>query len=199
MIAPKHLSYGLGLIIYFISTCSYAFMSIPYGWYIEGNLGVSRLIDDDWPGTNSSYNPAGNINLGYKFMPFFALEVGYTQYSFTSIYDPATDARAAIIRYYSYDVAGKGIVPIVDSGVELFAKLGVGRNNAQVHIRNTVAAANIGLSSSNKDSTGLFIGAGGQYYFNPALAGVLQWQRMNTSGKVGVQDLFSLGFSYIFD
>lgn len=179
---------------------AYAYLSAPVGWFLEGNFGSNRLSNVTYPGNVSSSGIGGNLNLGYKFMPFFTLEIGYTRYNDTHIKDQ-TNTRAATIKYYSYDLAGRGIVPIEDSGVELFAKLGVGRNNAHTRIVNTQAAANVGIGSSQRSDTGVYFGVGGQYYFMPELAGIIQWQRMGikNSNSVGTQDLYSVGVSFIFD
>ena len=60
------------------------------------------------------------------------------------------------------------------TGFELFAKLGVQRNNASFTINNSVAANNILLTSSNHGNTALYIGVGGQYYISPEIAVVAQ-------------------------
>lgn len=189
----------VGLTALGIAMPAFAIMSVPYGWYLEANAGSSRLSNVSYPGNASSSGIGGNANLGYKFMPYFAMEIGYTQYHNTTITDPTSGNKAANVKHYSYDLAGRGILPIVDSGFELFAKLGVERLAARTTINNTLAANNLGIVSSSHSSTGLYYGIGGQYYVMPELAINVQWQRAQGNSKTGNLDLFSGGLSFLFD
>ena len=98
-------------------------MSVPYGWYIEGNAGSSRLSDFSLPGKISSSGIGGNVNLGYKFMPYVGAEIGYSRYSGIGIKN-SVGTKAAEGKIYSYDIAVRGILPVSDSGFEAFAKVG---------------------------------------------------------------------------
>jgi len=182
-----------------VSVLAYGSMSAPYGWYAEGNIGATRISNENNPPGSSTTNSGlgGNINVGYKFMPYFAAEVGYTQYSSQDIKDQ-TGTKAANNKRHSIDLAGKGIVPVYDSGLELFAKVGVQRLYSRVSLSNSAAANNIGLSSSDNTATGLYLGVGGQYYFTPEIAMVGQWQRAEGSNRTGTADLYSIGVSAIF-
>ncbi len=173
-------------------------MSVPYGWYLEGNAGSSHLSNISFPGSSSSSGWGGNANLGYKFMPYFAMEVGYTQYANSSIKDN-NGTKAASVKHYSYDLAGRGILPIAASGFELFAKLGVQRIDSKYSIQDANAAQQLGISSSQHNTTGLYLGAGGQYYVMPELAINTQWQRAKGNSNTGTEDLYSVGFSFILD
>jgi hypothetical protein len=173
------------------------YMSAPDGWYLEGNVGSAHLSNTNYPGSTSSSGIGANANLGYKFMPYGALEIGYTYYPNTNI-TAANDVKAAEVTHYSYDLAVRGILPIADSGAEAFAKLGAQRIVARVSIDDDAAADALGLSSSSHSSTGLYIGVGGQYYFTPELAVVVQWQRAQGSSSTGTEDLFSAGLSFLF-
>ncbi len=185
-----------GLMTFICSAPALATMSAPYGWYVEGNLGSTRLSDSNYPGSVSSSGIGGNLNVGYKFMPYFAAELGYTRYADTSIKSGSN--KAGTVKYYSYDIAGRGILPFSDSGFELFAKLGLSRLNAQTNINNAAAAATIGLGSSQHTKTGVYMGVGGQYYFMPEFGVNVQWQRATGSNATGTMDLFSVGFSFLF-
>ncbi|HLB42910.1 MAG TPA: outer membrane beta-barrel protein [Gammaproteobacteria bacterium] len=188
-----------GMAVFFCVTSAMANMPVPYGWYLEGNVGSTRLIQNAYP-TNSSYSSSGlggNINAGYKFMPYFGIELGYTRYANTVIYDTSS-TKAGSDKHYSYDLAGKGIIPIGLGGFELFGKFGVQRIYSSISISNTSAANNISLSASQHSHTGYYLGAGGEYYFLPAFAAVAQWARANGNSTSGTLDLYSLGLSYIF-
>lgn len=190
-----------GLAALSIATPALAIMSIPYGWYLEGNLGSTHTSNTNYPGSISTSGIGGNANLGYKFMPYVAAEMGFTQYSNSTIKGNGifSNTKAAHIKNYSYDLAIRGIVPIAASGFEVFAKLGVERVNARVSIDSQLAATTLGISSSNHSATGLYIGVGAQYYIMPELALNVQWQRANGNSKTGNMDLFSAGISFIFD
>lgn len=172
-------------------------MSVPDGWYIEGNAGYSHLSNLSIPGSINASGVGGNANLGYKFMPYVAAEIGYSLYSGASIKDSA-GVQAAKGKPYSYDIALRGILPIVDSGFELFAKLGAERITTSYSIKNQTAAALLGISSGSHSATGLYLGVGGQYYIMPELAIVAQWQRAQGNHSSGTADLYSVGFSFIF-
>ncbi|MFZ2316151.1 MAG: outer membrane beta-barrel protein [Gammaproteobacteria bacterium] len=198
MLKKKILLAACGLVAMAMATPALAVMSVPFGWYLEGNVGSSHLSNVNYSGSSSSSGVGGNANLGYKFMPYFAMEAGYTQYANSSIKDN-TGTKAASVKHYSYDLAGRGIFPITDSGFELFAKLGVQRINAKTSISDQTAANNLGISSSQHNTTGLYLGAGGQYYMMPELAVNVQWQRAQGNSNSGTEDLYSVGLSFIFD
>ena len=181
-----------------VSQAAFAVMSVPDGWYLEGNAGSSSLSKKHYPGSASSSGIGGNANLGYKLMQYLGIEIGYSQYSNTRIQAP-NGTRAATDKHYSYDLALKGILPIVDSGFEAFAKIGPERISSSVSINNQTAANSIGIARSSHSTSGLYIGAGGQYYVMPELAIVVQWQRAQGNSSTGTENLFSGGLSFIFD
>jgi hypothetical protein len=189
-----------GLAALSLSASTLAIMSVPSGWYLEGNAGSAHLSNRSYGHGNSSTQSGlgGNVNLGYKFMPYFGLEIGYSQYPNANVKN-AAGSKVARDKHYSYDLAGKGIVPIADSGAELFAKLGIQRINSHVSSTNASAASSAGVGSGHHSATGLYLGIGGQYYFMPELAVVVQWQGAQGNNKTGNENLFSGGLSFIFD
>lgn len=180
-----------------IATPAFAMMSAPDGWYLEANAGSTHLSDANFPGSSSSSGIGGNGNLGYKFMPYAAAEIGYTRYANTSIKDN-DQTKAANITHYSYDIAARGILPISDTGFEGFVKLGAQRIVSSVSITNDEAADDLGIDNTSHSSTGLYIGLGGQIYFSPEFAVVAQWQRAQGSSSSGTEDLYTLGISFMF-
>lgn len=180
-----------------ITTPALAIMSVPYGWYIEANLGSTSLSNTNYPGSLSTSGLGGNANIGYKFMPYLGMEIGYSRYQNSTIKQNST--KAATVKNYSYDIAGRGILPIAASGFELFAKLGVQRLNAHVSVNNTAAANSLGISNTSRSTVGLYFGGGAQYYFMPELAVNVQWQRAQGNNQTGNVDLFTGGLSFIFD
>ena len=176
---------------------AYAIMSAPDGWFAEGNIGKADIANESLPGSHNQSGVSGNLNVGYKFMPFFAMEVGYSNFSSMTIKDGMGN-KAGDASFYSYDLAGKGIVPISDSGFELFAKVGVDRMNQRISIDDTTVANNIGLTRTQHSNTNYYLGLGGQYYFMPELAAVLQWQHSQGDSSTGDADFYSIGMSFIF-
>jgi hypothetical protein len=176
---------------------AYAIMSIPNGWYLEANGGVNSMSGKSYPGSTSRSAGAANGNIGYKFIPYFALEAGYSYYAETTIKDSA-GTKAAFDKHYSFDLAGKGIIPFSDTGFELFAKLGAARISSKVTVKDPTAAASIGIGANSHNTTGIYLGAGGQYYVMPEMAIVLQWQRATGNSNTGTFDLYTAGLNFIF-
>ncbi len=187
-----------GAALFIFAIPAFAVMSAPEGWYLEANGGSTTLTKKNYPGPSSSSGIGGNANVGYKFMPYLAAEIGYSRYANTNVKNDA-DTTAGTDKHYSYDIALKGIVPIAASGVEAFAKLGGERVTSKMSISNSAAAADIGLSSSQHSATGLYWGLGAQYYFTPEFAVVGQWQQAQGDSSSGTLALLSLGLSAIVD
>lgn len=174
---------------------------MPMGWYLEGNLGGSKISNVSYA-TNTSIASTGlgwSLNGGYKFIPYFAAEIGYTSYANGTI--NFNGSKVGKDQAQSYDVAGKAIMPVQDTGAEIFAKLGVARAKSQVTSTNAalLAASGETLNTGRHNSTDLYFGVGGDYAFMPNVAANLQWNRVDGTTKTGNLDLFSLGLNYMFD
>lgn len=173
--------------------------TLPAGWYVEGNLGQSRISDVNY-GAGTSFGRTGfgwGGNAGYKFMPFFAAEAGYTKYDDTLIKNSAgTEAGKA--KHYSLDLAGKAMLPIGATGIELFAKLGIAHIHSQVVVTNTAAASSTGINRGSRTTNGLFLGVGADYSVLPNFPINVQWTRAKGTSSTGTLDLFSVGLGYIF-
>jgi hypothetical protein len=168
-----------------LSATAMAAIQVPVGWYLEGNVGTYTVSDTDYgPGTSvESSGFSWGVNAGYKFIPFLAGEVGYARFGNGKIKND--DVTLSDIKFWGADIAGKGILPIVDSGFELFAKLGVSWLQAKA-------------SGTQHTANGLFIGAGGDYSFEPHIPVNIQWTRMNGDSRTGTIDFYSIGVAYIF-
>lgn len=190
------LTLGLSL---FYALPSFAVTSLATGWYIDANVGPSKLQNRNYDnGTANSSGFGANIGVGYKFMPYFGVEAGYSRFPNTNIKN-ADGIKMAYDKHYTYQIAGKGIVPIGTSGVELFGKLGWSRIKAQIVIKDADAATAANFNSTNPSSGGPYFGAGAQYAFMPELAGVLQWNRSHGTHRTGDLDLFTVGLEYLFN
>jgi opacity protein-like surface antigen len=186
-----------GFSLLLLAVPAFAEMSLPAGWYLEANLGSSNLNGVNYSGSMSSTGVGYNANLGYKFMPYVAAEFGYTGYANSTITDNA-GTKAAIVKHYSYDLAARGILPFSNSGFEAFAKLGAQRLSANLSTQNPAAAAGLGLTNSSHSTTGLYLGAGIQYYFMPEMAVNAQWMQAKGDSSTGTSTLLSGGLSFIF-
>lgn len=173
--------------------------AIPCGWYLDGNVGTARVSNSNY-GVGSSVSNSGwgaNVNLGYKFMPFFATEVGYTQYSNSTVTVAGTNV--ATIKNYAWDAALKGILPICDSNLELFAKLGVGQLRSKLTLNNSTLANSLNISTSRTHTgNGYFLGAGGDYLLSSRMPLILQWTRARGDNTTGYIDFYSIGIGYYF-
>lgn len=185
-----------GLTALTLMTSAAAQMSAPNGWYLEGNIGEPKLHDVSYSGKIKNRGIGFNIDAGYKFMPFFAAELGYTRYGTARV--DAGNVKAGEDRRVSYHIAGKAILPIAASGAEIFGKFGVARVHSRVNISNSVAANSIGLVGGTSNKNGLYMALGGQYYFMPELALNVQWARAQARKHGGQNDLYSVGLSFIF-
>jgi len=191
----------MGVLMLSAMTSAKAVAPLPMGWFVEANGGSSKVSDANFaPGSSlTTSGIAGNLNVGYKFMPFFAAEVGYTKYANTT--SKVNGTKIATTRYYSYDIAARPLLPIGDTGAELFAKLGIAHLNSNVKASNTAYAAANGIvvTTGSNNVNGYYFGLGADYSFLPMLAANLQWQRAKGNSKTGTLNLYSIGLSYLFD
>lgn len=194
---------ALGVLSFCFSTSLYAFtgyLSPTDGWYMEATGGVAYLSSMDYPNNTTADNTggAGSVNVGYKFFPYVGTEMGY---SFFSTNDVKNNSGTVISSnsHYAYYLAVRGMYPFPLTGLEGFARLGGGRMNTDITIKNASAASAVGLNRGGKKSAmGLLAGVGVQYYFLPQVAGVLAWQMTQGDGRTGTENLLSVGLSAIF-
>ena len=187
-----------GLVMLGLFTAAHAALPLPYGWYVEGNVGGSQEQGKSYPGSTQTRGFGWNVDAGYKFMPYLGAEIGYTGYYHTNINAPS-GSTAGQDNHYSYDFAGKGILPIADYGIELFGKLGIAGIQSNVRISNSTAASSIGLTSSSNNTTGLYMAVGAEYYVLPQMAVNGQWARVQGNSNTGNLTLLSVGLSFLFD
>jgi hypothetical protein len=84
----------------------FAFSAANAGYYVGADVGYNKV--DDRLGKMMNF---WDVNAGYKFCPYFALETGFNKY-------PSDVAATSI------DLVGKFIAPIYTSGFDMFVKLG---------------------------------------------------------------------------
>jgi len=186
---------SLCIFIVLTSTAQAAFPP-PQGWYIEGNSGYSTVSSKSYGAPNIRRSgPGWNINLGYKLTNYFSAEGGYTHYFPTRIYN---GPKLGQDTHYSYDLAAKATVPISDTSVDIFGKLGIARVHSNVVISNAQLAQGLILNPGAQNVTGLYMALGIEYYFAPSIAVNLQWARAHGNGQTGDLNLYGGGLSYNF-
>jgi len=166
-------------------------VSVPWGWYAEGNLGITRLSNASFSG--SADGTSWNLDIGYKFMPYFGLEFGYTSYADVNISN-AMGQSVANGFDSSIDLAARGILPL--GSFEAFSKLGIARIHSHVVLKNSSFSSPV--SPGSEDKIGLYLAVGAQYYMSPNLAVHAQWARAKGNGFTGTLDLWTIGASFLF-
>lgn len=190
------------LLAFFFAPSAFAVMSNPYGWYLELNPGYGHISNRDvgLARISSESGFGGNVDIGYKFLPFFGIEIGGGGIQNTSIETPSPyNINIATIRNYFFGAAARGILPIGCTGFELFGKVGVGHIWQIPKVKNNYKSlANaLGFSDSDQNSTGFWVGAGAQYYFTPEFAAGFQWQQVDGDSNTGTYNIYSLVLSYL--
>lgn len=191
---------GVGLLLLVMMTSAIADLPPPRGWYVEGNVGYSNISDTSF-GNNvkiDSSNWGFNINGGYKFIPYFAMELGFTRFGTSDI----NFNNVTVAKYTpdAWDLTTKAILPIQNSGFELFAKVGVARISASMSICNqgVINANGLTITNDTTSTTGVYYGIGGEYYFWPETAIHVSWVEAIGNNSTGNLELTSIGISRIF-
>lgn len=175
---------------------SSAIMSVPCGWYVEGNFGASHS-STTYPGTSAvSTGTAWNVNGGYKFFPMMGVEVGANSYSFSSLKNQATDVQYGIDKHWGYDLAIKGMLPVANTGLEIFGKAGGIQLYSSINGQNNEPIP-AGVALRKTSHLSAYYGAGLAYYFTNSWAVNAQWARANGNSSTGKQDLFTGGLTWI--
>lgn len=181
-------------VLLLFSLNSFAAKIADKGVYLEANAGYAKVNETvEFATDNKNTGFGWNVNLGYKFTPYLAAELGFYGYpneDFT-IYDYSL---AKGKNNYAVAVAGKGIVPLGDY-VSLFAKLGVGLANHELQ-NEYLKYVNAG---SHSGAVAL-VGAGMAFALTDNLAFVAQGSATSkSSDNIPPMYLGTLGLSYTFN
>lgn len=137
------------------------------GVTLDFALGYGHAVASNITGTGSSsktsnnikeHGFAWNVNLGYKFMPYLALELGYFGYDEVK-YDFA-GGHASVSSINNTVLALKGIAPL-GHGFSLYAKAGP----AYVH-QEQGAASGAGVVAKTSEKVSVFGGVGANFNFS---------------------------------
>lgn len=176
--------------------------SLPKGFYLEYNWGATRSWGKSYPGVSNVENTGTGWNgtLGYKIMPYLAVEGGYTRYADARL-ENSEGTTAARDHHYAVDVAVKGIFPVLKTGIEVFAKAGVDRIVSTIGSVDPAASAVDGLTfdTESHSGTGLYLGGGVDYAITKSFLINTQYAHASGNSSTGNMDLISIGLSFILD
>jgi hypothetical protein len=191
----------IALVIALFTQVNYAHaaMTVPFGWYIGTNQGVSRAYNKYYPGSSIQRTGYGlSVEGGYKFNLYLAGEVGYSHFAATNIKNSAGN-QAASDSHYSLDLAGKLMLPVGDTGAAVYGKVGVARVKSNLGINEANAALNhLTYTAGSSLAVGVYAAAGVEYSITPHILVNGQWARSQGNHYTGNMNLTSLGLSYIF-
>lgn len=186
-----------------MTSIAQAAIPLPSGWYLEGNYGTIKSSGKSYPTIPKIKNTGHGWNVigGYKFTPFLGAEIGYTRYTPTLLKSNSPAETVARDTHFAVDAAAKLMLPIANTGLELFGKAGVARINSQIGIIDPTVyqANNYNLNTSGQSAMGWFGGGGAEYYITPNIAGNVQWQGIKGNSKTGSLQLLSAGISFLLD
>lgn len=154
-----------------LASSAFAHVPIPRGWYADASVGITNTNSSDSDeGDDSSTAMGYNLNAGYKFLPFFGVEAGYTSYGTSS---------SSFTGNHAIDIAAKAIIPFPEVGAEIYSKLG----GAQT------------WPNEGDNSTGLYYGFGADYWLYSNMSILMQWTQAKSSE--GPLNLFSIGIGFL--
>jgi opacity protein-like surface antigen len=180
-------------------TAAYASMTVPFGLYIGTNQGISRAYNKSYPGSSIKHTGYGfSLEAGYRINLYIAGEIGYSHFAPTTI-NNSVGNQAASDSHYAFDLAGKLILPIGNTGAEVYGKVGVARVKSNLGVNAANAAVNnLSYTPGSSCATGVYAAGGAEYAITPHFSANLQWARSQGNRYTGNMNLSSLGLSYIF-
>jgi opacity protein-like surface antigen len=196
----------VSLIILSLAASSMTLAAQP-GFYADLGLGLnfgpsSTIIKSSYftnSGGTLSSNPSDGYSLetrgvaatyvdaGYTFTPNFGAEVNFTYWGQQNLTNFAFDVTTQTgqwkgnLQSYSYGLSAVGYVPLTESKINLFAKLGIAVINSQLSINDPNGSIffNPGSYSTTTNDPALTYGVGAEYLFTKNIAGMLEWKGLN--------------------
>ncbi|MCK4608530.1 MAG: outer membrane beta-barrel protein [Gammaproteobacteria bacterium] len=180
----------LALLICFLALSSSVFAAMPLakGLYVGANAGYSK-VDETVSGSHKQNNGnfGASANVGYKFSPYLGVELGYTQYA-NEEFDYNINGKDN----FAVDLALKGILPLGNTGLSIFAKAGA----AAVH--HTLEDGIVKVSNAgNHFEPAIYGGVGASFAITQNLAINGEATGTTKNGNVPAMYLFSGGVTYI--
>jgi hypothetical protein len=192
------------------------------GPYLGVGIGQDQVKTPDKYAFNVSADPAGSTTrnrngvgvrgfAGYNFTKYVGIETGYTKYA-RSIYVGRASGAYSSLTYYihTYDLVGKGYIPLGDSGFNLYALAGFARVVETINYVNNGVPATGNILMPSKNSNHVWrnrplAGLGVSYSFmkhftaNLEATHVQQFNSFSTTtGATPALDLYTLNLAYNF-
>jgi len=172
------------------------------GGYFGLMLGQTNLHGENQtftlePGETGTVKPDGKgigtrLFAGYNMNQYAAIEGGFTYYS-SMKYNTTLVSNNVKTRAASFDLLGKGMLPLADSGFGVFGKLG----GAYLNSKTTGSVEGISLPSSSSSSFRPVVGVGVSYDMTQNWVADLSYTRiLYNSSQVKNPDFIALGISY---
>jgi OOP family OmpA-OmpF porin len=165
-------------------------------YYAGLDLGYSNThYSDAVLGSDSSTAGFGTrLYGGYEFTPNYAVELGWTRFA------KASGNRTKSVSQYAYDASFVGRYPITNSGLSIFAKLGL----AYVQAKKDFSGQGHAYANNIRPAYGI----GVENVFTPHLSMLVQlwhvqgkndaFSGFNVNGKLPDADLYTVGVIYRF-
>lgn len=200
----KPLLIGLGLLASAPSVLAQEYTDADYrGWFVGGGIGTAEF-DNEWNVDESSFSHT--ILWGYRFGKHFSVQGNISD---LGDFDDIDDS-GEYVSMSSATFSAVGIVPLGNSGVDLFARLGLGVISLTENYdpdeddfwddywddisTGEVKLAAVGLHYTPKITHGVtFFVAYDSYYFD--VKGELESSNIRTTKNVGVTNI---GLQYSF-
>ena len=191
----------LSFILLITGTISAAYAT-GEGGYLGLMVGASNLHGQNQsatisPGVTETARSEGTgvgtrLFVGYNMNRYAAIEGGYTYFS-SMTYKTNTFSNNVKTRFGSFDVLGKGMLPIADSGFDIFAKLG----GAYVHSKTSGKIENVSIPGSSASAFRPAGAIGASYDITQNWVADLSYNQIfYSSSTVNNPSLIALGISY---
>lgn len=192
------------------------------GGYVGAGLGASQIEKPKGSSSSDNRNPAGRLFAGYNFNENFGLEAGLARYGeaknkFTGRFSqPGSPATYYAyqgqnkVNLTSFDVVGKGYIPIQDSGFNLYGLAGLAYVQTKTDSNSPVAVVDNKVklrgSSYKQNSTHPIFGVGVAYSVPQSnVTTNLEFTRLQGSTavfgnkKTSNANMLTLNIAYNFD
>lgn len=200
--------------------------AVSCNFYAGGGVGYGIVNTPSKNVFNVSADPVGNTKhslggvsgrafAGVNLIEYFGMELGYARYarSYYSGSEPTLFLNSSLTYYdHSYDVVGKGYLPLGHTGFVAYALAGGARvvqtvkfNNESIPLNNQIAQpAHNGSTHINKNLP--IYGLGVMYEFGPSFSANVEFTQIHGTGNIRTQpkaianlNLATLNIAYHFN
>jgi len=174
------------------------------GFYLGAQIGRTNLnateataiTGEKVKGTGTGIS-ARLLLTGVQFNPHAAMEIGYTYYA-PAKYEVLSNGVSPKTRLNAIDFVGKGIFPLANSGLSVFAKAGFALTRATSSGSLAKLDANGRYGSTTQTSVRPTLGVGVSYDITQNWQTDLSFMRVMSGGGINNADFIALGITYHF-